>query len=104
MKNKVSYTNIWLNYHPDLWHEHELRKGFKIIVIDKIDAPKIVRKRVHEINMRRYQKNAPWYYAHNIPINTLNEYYNFGGEYKYPIEDEDEIDRMMGIYYDDDES
>ena len=68
MKNKVSYTNKWLTHYPHFWHEEVIRTGFKIIVIDKADAPKIVKERVHQINMRRYEKKAQWYFIHKIPL------------------------------------
>ena len=39
-----------------------------IIVIDKADAPQIVKERANQINMRRYEKKAQWYFIHKVPL------------------------------------
>ena len=71
MKNKVSYTNKWMHHYPKFWHEEKVRNYFKIIVIDKKDAPKIVKKRVQEINIRRYEKNAQWYFLKKYSLQVF---------------------------------
>ena len=73
MKNAVSYTNKWMHHYPNFWHEEVIRYRFKIIIIDKTDAPKIVKKRVEEINMRRYEKYSQWFYIHKVPIEKLKQ-------------------------------
>lgn len=51
-KSKAAYTNKWLSRNKRFWHEQQFR-GIQMIVIDKKDAPKIVIKRVKEINVAR---------------------------------------------------
>ena len=71
MKNKVSYTNKWMHHYPQFWHEEQIRNHFKIIVIDKEDAPKIVKERVKQINLRRYEKNAQWFYLKKYSLQVF---------------------------------
>lgn len=52
-KSKAAYTTIWLNRNKQFWHEVDYFGGTKKLVIDKPDAPKIVLKRVREINDAR---------------------------------------------------
>ena len=51
-KSKAAYTNKWLSRNKHLWHEVTLN-GVKIIILDRLDAPKIVIERVEEINHKR---------------------------------------------------
>ena len=71
MKSKASYTNRWMHHYPNFWHEEKLRKGFKIIVIDKKDAPQIVKERVQEINNKRYEKNAQFYFVRRYSLDVF---------------------------------
>ena len=71
MKYKKSYTNKWLNHYHKFWHEEQLRDYFKMIVIDKADAPKIVKERVNQINMRRYEKNAQYFFVNGYSLNVF---------------------------------
>ena len=52
-KSKAAYTNKWLYRHKKFWHEEDYFGGTKRLVIDKKDAPKIVLRRVREINDAR---------------------------------------------------
>ena len=71
MKSKASYTNKWMHHYPDFWHEEEIKRGFKIIVVDKKDAPQIVKERVQEINNRRYEKNAQFYFVRGYSLDVF---------------------------------
>ena len=51
-KSKAAYTNKWLSRNRRFWHEEHVN-GKPIIIIDKVDAPKIVLERVKEINLKR---------------------------------------------------
>ena len=50
-KSKASYTNKWLSRNKRFWHIEHFNEE-PVIIIDKKDAPKIVIKRVQEINAR----------------------------------------------------
>ena len=52
-KSAAAYTIKWLNRNKQHWHEIDYFGRTKIIIIDKPDAPKIVLKRVGEINDAR---------------------------------------------------
>ena len=52
-KSKAAYTNKWLYRHKKFWHEEDYFGGTKRLVIDINDAPKIVLRRVREINDAR---------------------------------------------------
>ena len=52
-KSKAAYTIKWLNRHKNFWHEEDYFGGTKRLVIDINDAPKIVLRRVREINDAR---------------------------------------------------
>ena len=71
MKYTKSYTNKWMHHYTNFWHEEQIRYGFKIIVIDKEDAPKVVRERVKEINNRRYEKHAQCYYVRGYSLEAF---------------------------------
>ena len=51
-KSKSAYTNKWLSRNRHLWHEATIN-GVKIIILDKLDTPKIVVERIKEINYKR---------------------------------------------------
>ena len=51
-KSKSSYTNKWLSQNRQHWHE-EYNYFTRIIIIDKKDAPTIVKQRVKHINRKR---------------------------------------------------
>ena len=51
-KSKAAYTNKWLSRNKQHWKVDEV-EGTKVIVITKLDAPKIVFDRVYEINKNR---------------------------------------------------
>ena len=51
-KSKAAYTNKWLFRNTQHWKEIEY-KGARVIIIKKLDAPKIVIDRVEEINRKR---------------------------------------------------
>lgn len=71
MKSKASYTNKWMHHYPSFWHEEEIKTGCKIIVVDKVDAPQIVKERVQEINNRRYEKKAQFYFIRGYSLNVF---------------------------------
>ena len=71
MKNKKSYTKKWLNHYHNFWHEEPINYYFDMIVIDKADAPKVVKERVHQINMRRYEKGAKFSYELGYSISVF---------------------------------
>lgn len=54
-KNKsiAAYTTIWLSRNKQHWYEQDYFSGTKRIVVTKKDAPKIVLKRVRQINDNR---------------------------------------------------
>ena len=52
-KSKAAYTTKWMNRNRQHWHEEDYFGGTKRIVVTKSDAPKIVLKRVREINDSR---------------------------------------------------
>ncbi len=51
-QSKAAYTNKWLSRNRRFWHEKEIN-GTTIIILDKLDAPKIVVERIKEINYKR---------------------------------------------------
>ena len=51
-KSKAAYTNKWLFRNTQHWKEIEY-KGARVIIIKKLDAPKIVIERIEEINRKR---------------------------------------------------
>ena len=52
-KSVAAYTNKWLNRNKHLWHIEHYTKDIPVIIIDKLDAPKVVIKRAKEINRKR---------------------------------------------------
>ena len=52
-KSPAAYTKKWLNRNKQYWHEQKVMNHFLIIVIDKDDAPNIVKKHVEKINCKR---------------------------------------------------
>lgn len=52
-KSIAAYTNKWLYRHQKFWHEEDYFGGTKRLVVDINDAPKIVLRRVREINDSR---------------------------------------------------
>lgn len=55
-KSKAAYTNKWLSRNKRFWHEKQIGP-ISIIILDKIDAPKIVIERIREINHKRGWKS-----------------------------------------------
>ena len=53
MNSKAAYTTKWLNRNKQYWYEKTIDRDVTIIVIKKKDAPKIVKQRVLEINLKR---------------------------------------------------
>ena len=51
-KSKAAYTNKWLSRNKQHWKVGE-SQGTRVIIITKLDAPKIVFDRVYEINKKR---------------------------------------------------
>ena len=51
-KSKAAYTNKWLSRNKQHWKVGE-SEGAEVIIITKLDSPKIVFDRVYEINKKR---------------------------------------------------
>jgi hypothetical protein len=51
-KSKAVYTNKWLSRNKQHWKVDEV-DGAEVIIITKLDSPKIVFDRVYEINKKR---------------------------------------------------
>lgn len=66
-KSKSSYTNKWLSKNKHFWHEGFFN-GIKIIILDKNDAPKIVKERIKEINHKRIVSGK-----HHFSYSTTDE-------------------------------
>ena len=52
-KSKAAYTNKWLSRNKQHWKVGKSEDGTRVIIITKLDAPKIVFDRVYEINKSR---------------------------------------------------
>ena len=59
-KSKSAYTNKWLSRNKQHWKASKSEDGTRVIIITKLDAPRIVFDRVYEINKKRIasRKNA----------------------------------------------
>ena len=77
-KSKAAYTNKWLSRNRHLWHE-TTTNGIKIIILNKMDAPKIVVERIIEINHKRgYRKSTNSYLRYLVNNSKPSTYTELG--------------------------